>query len=350
MNKVFISYPAKSKGVLPLLEHYLQSNGIESFWDDAQEVDVGDKLSDKIREGVAGAACCILLLNEHTLSSVWCMAEAGAFWGANKPVLVYRLNPDCEIPHYLGDVKYAQTWAEIVDACKKILARQTPGADRDLPEWLRGKGLVRLFRIPDENEERLNRVKELLNEGKDRGLRLLASSGFSYLHPEGIVWKEGLKEVISGGLPFSVVLASPFSSFAETRALANWVTHNQWQEKGLDAALKAFRHTNVTIRVTEHPVECSLFLAGDSVHYDPYVWGRTEANDRTENRFWVLEFRKTGARFRDPYILLEKHFEFLWKQSTPLREFVGDHWTVYDRRTRLFNQKMAEKLREREAV
>jgi hypothetical protein len=319
-------------------------------WDDEQQVGVGEKLSDKIREGVAEAACCILLLNEHTLSSMWCMAEAGAFWGANKPVLVYRLNPECEIPHYLGDVKYAQTWGEIVEACRKILARYEPCSARDLPAWLRDNGLVRLFRIPDDNEQRLNRLKELLSEGQNGGFRLLANSGFSYLHPAGTVWKQGLKDVISGGAQFSVVLASPFSSYAETRALANWVTQHQWQEKGLDAALKKFRYPNVTIKVTAHPVECSLFFAGESVHYDPYQWGRAEAHDRTENHFWVFEFRKTGARFKDPYILLEKHFEFLEGQSTPLREFVGDAWAVYDRRTRQFNQKMTERLQKRENV
>jgi len=117
------------------------------------------------------------------------------------------------------------------------------------------------------------------------------------------------------------VLESPFSDFALTRALANGVHHHHWQEKGPPEILvDLLQYPNVTIRVTDRAVLCSLFLTSQAVYYDPYLWALPFPGARIENNFWVLEFTKVKDSDRDCYALLEKHFDFLRSHSVPLEE------------------------------
>jgi hypothetical protein len=97
------------------------------------------------------------------------------------------------------------------------------------------------------------------------------------------------------------------------------------------------------MRVTEHPVNCSLFFTSDAVFYDPYLWGLPNPSGRTENNFWVFEFRRSEHKKYDCYPLLEKHFEFLELESLPLKDFMGADRKRYEQ----LNQEFLRKLRER---
>ena len=165
-------------------------------------------------------------------------------------------------------------------------------------EQLTRCGLVNAFRIPRDNFPRLDRVRELISQEVGTGrpsLRLAASSGFSYLSPNGLVWADaGLGQLItSGAIEIVAVLESPFSDFALTRALANGVDHHHWQEKQPPENLvDLLQYPNVTIRVTDRSVNCSLFLTSQAVYYDPYLWALPFPGARAENNFWVLEFTR----------------------------------------------------------
>ena len=187
-------------------------------------------------------------------------------------------------------------------------------------------GLTNAFRITKDNAARLDRVSYLIDqELKASGkLRLCASSGHNYLHPSGAVWQQRLGKLITNRLiDMTVVLELPFSSFAMTRALANEVSHHHWEEKINPKFLAdLLEYTNIHIRVTEEAVNCSLFLTSQAVYYDPYLWALTYHGGRTENKFWVFEFDKVSDVDLDCYSLLEKHFEFLLRNSIPLEEFL----------------------------
>jgi hypothetical protein len=194
-----------------------------------------------------------------------------------------------------------------------------------ITQQLAGYGLANAFRIPSDNFSRLERVRELINQEVDTGrrLRLAASSGFSYLNPNGPVWADArLGQLITTGvIEIVAVLESPFSDFALTRALANGVDHHHWYEKQTPENLvNLLQYPNVTIRVTDRSVNCSLFLTSQAVYYDPYLWALPHLDARTENNFWVLEFARVKDRDRDCYALLEKHFDFLFSYSVPLEE------------------------------
>jgi hypothetical protein len=222
----------------------------------------------------------------------------------------------------------------------------TPGSE-PLIEILKRCGVENAFRIKKQNPERLHRVMELIQEECGRNpphFRLAASSGQSYLHPSGAVWGDaGLGDaVLELGARVEVVLESPFSDFAECRALANEVTKHHWHTKvdlsGLQRLVKD-RTQQLSIRVTEIPVNCSLFFTSSSVFYDPYLWARPSAAHQTENNFWVFEFRKTLETGYDCYDILEKHFVFLQQNSIPLSEFLSLR-PSFERRGELFEERI----------
>jgi len=216
---------------------------------------------------------------------------------------------------------------------EKITGPSVNALDQSSIQKLRESGLTRSFRIPVDNGIRLERVCYLIDEEVQKGtghLRLTASSGHSYLHPSGPVWQQaGLSQLIGDGkVKFDVVLESPFSSFAETRALANKVHHNHWDERQLLSHLvELLKYTNFNCRVTSEAITCSLFLTSRAVYFDPYLWALPSPSslERTENKFWVFEFDKVidpRCVNLDCYKLLEKHFDFIYQNGIPLEQFL----------------------------
>lgn len=216
----------------------------------------------------------------------------------------------------------------------------------DLAETLSQCGLVSAFRIPVQNLDRQRRVNELIREEIDTGqprFWLVASSGFSYVNLRGSVWQSGLGEAVkSHNAQLDVVIESPFSDFAETRALANGLTAHHWDDGKVD---RDFLHgllaeyPGVSMRVTDIPVNCSLFFTTRSVFYDPYLWARPNKLERNENNFWVFEFRNDGPPGHQCYELLRKHFDFARENSVTFEEFLNAGPSFHSR-TREFESRM----------
>ena len=222
--------------------------------------------------------------------------------------------------------------------------------DSDLANTLDKSGLRSAFRIKVENPARDIRVKELVAEECTRQenarFHLLASSGNNYLNVAGKVWDAGLGEaIVERNATLTVILESPFSPFSKTRALANRFTHHNWQEKiSIDRLKGLATHDNVTVRVTEHPVNCSLFFTNKAVFYDPYLWAKPKEHSRTENNFWVFEFMRMSNPDYDYecYQLLARHFNFLLSTSVDLIGFLDEH--EYITETEQFQQDMKTEL------
>ena len=224
----------------------------------------------------------------------------------------------------------------------------------ELNSMIRAFELSRLknaFRIPATDNKREKRVRQLIEREcsqENPRFRLIASSGFNYISSRGKVWNAGLGDaVMSAKAKFEVILASPFSEFAITRALANHVTYDQWNGSGIPVELEKFiGMDNVSIGITGFPINCSLFFTSTSVFYDPYIWGHPD-NKRTENNFWVLEFEKHNDLEHDCYQLLERHYAFLAGVNSsgsalktlkpkPIEEFLGKYNETYDLHAKQF--------------
>jgi len=209
-------------------------------------------------------------------------------------------------------------------------------------------GLEDAFRIPLQDRLRQERVKQLIHKeeaSEHPHFRLLASSGFSYIHPMGWVWRNALQKAVSiPGARFDIVLESPFSDFAFARAIACKVEHHHWKEKlSLPDLLHLADAPQVHVIVTEHPINCSLFLTKTAVLYDPYLWALPNPGGRVENNFWVFQFRKAIEPNTDCYSHLEKHFQFHLDQGITLKAFLGKNGDRYEALTKAFERKLRTK-------
>ncbi len=107
--------------------------------------------------------------------------------------------------------------------------------------------------------------------------------------------------------------------------------------------LQAFAgYRSVEVRVTEQPVNCSLFFTSTRVLYDPYLWSLMREGGRVENNFWVLEFEKRENPDFDCYEVLERHWRFLWTHSTSLAAWLGPEGHDYSRRTNMFRRQLTK--------
>jgi len=340
--RIFISYPSKSHDYVALLKDYLSRRGTFRFWHDDQEVRVGDEVSRRLSEGLEQSDVCLFILNTHSVKSTWCMAEVGAFWGAGKTILVHTIDPKCSPPPFLAGLRAASTLEEVLDACL-LATRRGTGISRLDVEAMRQSSMTHAFRIPTDDHRREKRVAQLVRDERSEAapaFSLLASSGFSYLTPQGKVWRAGLGEALAKQeATLNVVLESPFSRFAVARALANKVRHHHWEEKMPTGVLdRLAEHPKISIAVTEDPVNCSLFFTSHAVFYDPYLCFFPDAGGPTENNFWVFEFQRSTEPDYDCFDLLRKHLDFLASTSVPLKEFLGEDNAHYLQRTEEFRE------------
>lgn len=328
-KKVFVSYPSESLKDVQEIVGQLKERGID-VWFAQDKRSLAPNLPNFIREGIQESFCCLFILNKHSAQSKWCHAEVGAFWGTDRPIVVLMIPPEADprdMPPYLPIIQHSDDFERVVETIEDF--KKNPS------DPLIRSGLENAFKIPTDNPARDTRIFRLIDEEMATGrkkFRLSASSGFSYLHPMGRVFREGLATLLQDNLvTMQVVLESPFSEFALTRAIANGKTHHQWEDKygPIPAQLVDLLkyHPSIEIRVTDAAVNCSLFFTSQSVYYDPYLWARHDAAIATENNFWVFEFQPipsymTNAIKYDCYKLLEKHFEFLWDHSKPLEEIL----------------------------
>ncbi len=103
---VFVSHSHKDEASYSSLCLALDSSGI-SRWD-VSKLTLGRSLSDGLREAINECEICIFLATKRSIQSSWCLAELGAFWGAEKKVIIYQAEPDIEKseipPQFQGDL------------------------------------------------------------------------------------------------------------------------------------------------------------------------------------------------------------------------------------------------------
>ena len=125
----------------------------------------------------------------------------------------------------------------------------------------------------------------------------------------------------------------------------NEVTTHHWHKVDPPALEKLLldKPGTVSIRVTEIPVNCSLFFTSSSVIYDPYLWGRPNKALPNENNFWVFEFLNAGEPEYGCYDILTKHFDFVQENSVALGEFLGTRLS-FNRRTEAFGRRVQKRI------
>src|SRR5579859_733665 len=75
--KVFLSYTSADKQLAERVARALQAQGIETWWD-TWEIKAGDRLRQKIEDGIAGCTHFVVLLTPSSVDKPWVNAELDA--------------------------------------------------------------------------------------------------------------------------------------------------------------------------------------------------------------------------------------------------------------------------------
>jgi hypothetical protein len=118
--KIFISYPYESKSTMIRLRDYLTGRGFSSIFRDDRRISPGEVISNQLRDAFVDSDCCIFLLTKYSQQSAWCMQEIGAFWGAGKPIIVYRTDRSLKVPPLFSSDRLANTQEEVYHGLSKL--------------------------------------------------------------------------------------------------------------------------------------------------------------------------------------------------------------------------------------
>ena len=111
---VFVSYSFEDENKFQNVAYALKIEGIE-YWK-SQEITAGHSLRDRLRAAIPSVPVCVLIATQRSLTSEWCLAEIGAFWGAGKPVIVYLAGDGLEetdVPKQFQGDKFATNTPEV---------------------------------------------------------------------------------------------------------------------------------------------------------------------------------------------------------------------------------------------
>lgn len=110
MIKVFLSHSSKDKELVRRIGNDLESYGFD-IWLDEKEILIGDSIVDKVDRGLNKSNFVLALLSKASLESGWVKQEIQSalhFHHTDKSIFVIPvLVEECEIPHYLAPLKYA---------------------------------------------------------------------------------------------------------------------------------------------------------------------------------------------------------------------------------------------------
>lgn len=129
--RVFISHSFEEKSKFDDLCLTFEQGEIP-YWDPKQ-MPAGTSLRHKLRAAIKECSMCVFIATQCSLNSGWCQAEIGAFWGTNKPVVVYladlSVTKDALPEQFKGDI-YANSMRDVLKSVKAHLAE----FDRTSPE------------------------------------------------------------------------------------------------------------------------------------------------------------------------------------------------------------------------
>ena len=191
---------------------------------------------------------------------------------------------------------------------------------KNIPEL----NLNNIFCIPEENDLREKRMQDILLE-KTSTLRLLARSGFSYLHSQGPNWRNKTKqESEEGGIgwllekkvPMIVILENPYCENGKCRLRADG-NSKPWRDLSWERIQEINKkYRNLDLYFTAVPILCSIFITDSSAVYDPYHLGKLPTAETSKNHFLVFEFQKPKKNVQHNYYeQLWHHFEFVLKDE-----------------------------------
>lgn len=131
-SKLFVSYCHKDKELVNLIIEKLRNYGLD-FWIDEEQIDVGDRLMERINEGILESDLPIIFLSGNTKEAMYAKHELMTFFSkiiyqreSNKNWFIVRLdaiNPD-EVALGLGSFKYFDYPEETIENLAEAILKK----------------------------------------------------------------------------------------------------------------------------------------------------------------------------------------------------------------------------------
>lgn len=102
-----------------------------------EEIAAGQSLRERLLIAINECSVCVFIATYKSLTSGWCQAEIGAFWGSGKPVVVYLVDPKLkkDLPkQFVGD-KWVTSIREVVASVKRHEAEAAQKKPDQLQEF-----------------------------------------------------------------------------------------------------------------------------------------------------------------------------------------------------------------------
>lgn len=122
---IFISHSGKNSEVYEEFCEKLDLKGIARWSVDS--MDPGQSLAGQLQSAVLRSDICVFLATRDSLSSMWCLTELGAFWGAGKRVIVYISEPGLgpeDLPPQFREHLYTSNVKRMIETIEKERKRR----------------------------------------------------------------------------------------------------------------------------------------------------------------------------------------------------------------------------------
>ena len=131
-NRIFLSHSSHDKSAVRRLAVDLQSAGV-NVWLDEWEITVGDRITQKIQEGLRASDYLAVWLTQHAVDSGWVEREWQSKYNdevSKNAIFVLPLLADnCDLPPLLADKKFADFRKDYQAGLKELLRVVDPGAN-----------------------------------------------------------------------------------------------------------------------------------------------------------------------------------------------------------------------------
>lgn len=184
-------------------------------------------------------------------------------------------------------------------------------------------GLVEIYNMQEQDQQNKRNVdtKQIIMKGNT--FHLLALSAVSYIDPGIKRHWEYMRPKLENGVPFYLLLLDPFNKEKKFRDKLNKIGSSFDPKFRLDLLINLYNtYPNVSIRIAKQNIYCSIFFSDKEMIYDPYHMGRV--GDRLENNFFNIRIENLNS-VNDYYLVLNRHFEYLWSMSDEFETFVENH-------------------------
>jgi hypothetical protein len=159
-------------------------------------------------------------------------------------------------------------------------------------------------------------------------VRLLAETGYSFLHFRGAFYPEIESLLESGKL--EVVIANPYfveshgisAAYKDSSKLDDAGLHSWLKQKFTESftgyeSLRAQAGPRIAARVARYGIGATLLITSEEIFFEPYF--RSDRSRRHRRLFETFEFR-FSAHNEHLRHLFNEHFAFYWANSDPFEE------------------------------